>query len=256
MTIELQTLFDKIDIRREKKYGKVVTLRASVPPLEGEGTGWKSTNEASHIVREVVEARPRGEELNKKEIKISVDTCGYYGRGDKKYVFRVTRFLKADKPSQIISNEEARAELPADEVVQEYVKGVISEAQEALTKKLQQEKEDNLTIHLLNWCHRESEERAKKVCRFEQRLQALVAEFKSETMIQSKEVIEECLKEAPEVMKESGWNDNVREEVEKLAKQYVAEHQRDGLPGRFPFHDDDDQNWLEKQRAKKGQPAG
>jgi hypothetical protein len=246
MDIDFQTGFNKTDDRRNKRYSKSVTVRVVMPALEGEHDDYKG----GWLLNDLLKSKSRKEYgLDSKDIKISIDRGGYYSRGDMCHIVTFKRGLKAEKPSSIASDEEARRALPSEDMLKNYLESMWDEAQQKLNAQIQNKKDFDLAAHLLGWTKKEAEKRAKKVCRFEQRLQALVAEFKAETLEQSESVIKETLKEAPKELEENGYNAEVEKTYKAFAADFIKENLDDGLPGGFFSRSNRElsNNWLEKK---------
>lgn len=230
---------EKRDDRRNQTYGKKAKLVAFVTLPDTRGRYWYS---ASHLVHEEVDniVKP----MLGEEVKVSIESVGY---GDSKSVaVRLGTFVAANRPKEIVSDDEALSHLPSEDEFAAALVCVLNKVKARLEEQRQEEKTLHATQHALNGISEDCKKKAKAVCRFEQRLEALKAEFRAEVKAQLPATLAEWLEHMAE------HKSDYSERAVSLVKEHAQEHTEDtcgsGLPRDRFFSSNTP--WIEEKLGK------
>lgn len=245
----------KTDIRKHKIYRRDVGVtlmlymqdgydrKLQYLSIEGENgyrSGW-------HVVIETLRSTLEQEGYSDFEVRTSAGWISSVGKDKKRReaglerweCFSVTRRFEADKPSQIITEEEAFASLTQGKGVEVLGDAMVTGVMNGLAKfRLIEATQERARIGnlLVNHYGDMVKERAKKATRFEQRLAALVAEYKAEVETQTADMLNELGEDELGFEFEDGFTPDPRSVA--AAKAYLPQvvakmalpHQRSAFP--------------------------
>lgn len=229
--IKVHTTFTRTDDRRNKKYENLCVLQVYVPAIENN--------------RGSVELDFRPSQYFREKIKVHFPNAKVDSYAPLWSVIQVAS-IPADRPREIATDDEVRNLLPPDGFIQAAV---------ALAYNQTQEKTDGLNenylwmcqaAHLLDWLQGNIEAQAKKNVQFEERLQALCNEFKTDVAA----ITDAELAKAVQVARDDNEEHFCKEAVDylqKYATKFIEAHTGSGLPNRFPHIKDTAIKWLIKE---------
>jgi hypothetical protein len=150
-------------------------------------------------------------------------------------------FIPAHRPKYILPDTVARGCLPSDGTLETTLWGAWCAAKSEVEDKEKEVKTVNQGNQILEMISKEVDKRAKKECRFKQKIAALCAEYKAEVLQQINPVFQEFKEDLKE-------DDNCLQESVDLAAQHAREYTiaacGNGLPD---FFRKAASNWLENK---------
>jgi len=220
---QIETRFNKIDARRDRRYGKecFVSVRC-----HGIGDPEKDQGTVG-LFREVL-----AKHLPSAKVEISRYS---YSRTAMNYTIRIGVVSMVDKPSLIPDDEHMRSLITlTDEQVLEAVKAAHAEAHTIHEAQKAKELTISRSAQLLDWYSTEVHEKAKDVVRYQQRLDALIAEFKAEVEVQASKLLDETMTDLEKQDVEGRFSEAARQMFKINAVDYVVKNKQSGLPARWP----------------------
>ena len=236
--------YERVDIRRDKKYGKKCKLTAFVPPIQKDER--HNSVDAFHLFREhVLAAYPKAYVGAGYDVRSSWQAC-------------LTYWLPASKPTLIVNDTIVRKALPSDDEFRAVISHCRDTAEQEFKKQTKQKEVERQTGNLLCWFSKEVEDDAKKNMRWVQRQAALLAELQAEVTAICASKLEEALKLLAEDQKDRaekhlegthGYDPAAVELFKANALGYVADHKPEGhrIHSRFSTECSAEE-WLAKRR--------
>lgn len=218
--ISVTASFERVDARRNKKYGKKCTLTACVTPIRKDKRDTGYSADALHFFRNhVLNAYP----------KARVDT-GYYNSSP--WQVHLTHWEPASKPSHIMDDDVVRNVLPSDDEFSTIILHCWDLAEQEFKAQQNVQEIDRQAGRLLSWFRSEVIDDAKKTMRWDQRQAALLAELQAEVTAQTAKKLEEALTLIAEDQKKEKETGHYLQEAIELFKThaigYVAENKTSG----------------------------
>ncbi len=237
---------EKIDRRRDKAYGKRAQQTVyHIPKISSTNVpnGYQFCRPMQIFETEL---RNLLDELYNLPDRAKLKVDEYQG-----WSVHLKIYTSAEKPSKIISDEEALALLPADIDLIQSIRTAHNKALVERDKINEQYTNLKQTQRLLNWVKERTEKQAKENMRFEQRLKALSAEYRSEVELIAAKELKDTLKHLEEHKGDEDMEDFEQEDFdlfEKHAIEFVCDDIGNGLPSRFPGRgNSDDPLWIRKK---------
>jgi hypothetical protein len=239
--------FTKTDDRKNKVYKKNALASVFMEPIPKEISNPTNRSFAvvDHFKQRLVFLLNQDATV---ELKVSV-TEGYKTGADWQ-VYIIVQF-KAGKPSQIVSDEVAKAAYPDDETINNRIDEARTDTIDALKAHEKHCKDAHGAGYAMDWQRNQLVEQTKNNTRFDQRLAALVAEYDAEylALCADKELLPNLLKDM------SDANDNHEDEDDKWSPQsfalvrehlakYLADHKPEALPMRLPSRTEGCTEWM------------
>jgi hypothetical protein len=238
---QIETRFTKIDHRRERRYGKEchVTVRC-----HGIGDPEKD-NGTLGLFREVL-----AKHLPKAKAELP-----YSSSRSMSFSVKIGVVSMVDKPSLTPTDEHMRSLIPlTDEQIVDAVKAAHAEAHAILEAQKAEESNLNRAAQLLDWYDSDVNKAAKEIVRSQQRLDALIAEFKAEVEVQAAKLLDKSMADIAEQDTEGRFNETSRQMFKDHAVNYVIKNKRSGLPSRFPmrgYENEGAKTFLRETMSKK-----
>ena len=226
----IETTFTKIDHRREQRYGKecyvFVRCHGIGDPEKDFGT--------LGLFREVLA----------KHLPLARADLPYYNRS-MSFCVKIGAVSMVSKPSLTPTDEYMRSLIKlTDDQILNAVKAAHAEASAILEAQKTEQSNLDRAAQLLSWYDGEVCKTAKDIVRYQQRLEALIAEYKAEVDVQAAKLLEGAMTEI-ENDTEKRFSEASRQMFKAHAVNYVTGIKHSGLPSRWPV------NGMENEGAKK-----
>jgi hypothetical protein len=242
--------FKKTDDRRNKDYSKRVVACASMQFIKRCDDEYYAHG---FNVARVFEARLKAL-LPGLTVRVSRDS---YERSERDWSIYISKKLKAEKPSKIVSDATAQSALPTGEIILMRIEEARTDTVEARDKHLAHTRAVRAASYVMEEQRKRLIEKTKVNTRFKQRLAALVAEHDAEYKALcaqenvAKAMVEELHKDNTEDDEEPRWSEACIALVGEHMDDYLAEHAPKALPSGFPRgSNDDESSWLRGKLQK------
>jgi len=223
---------ERIDVRRHKKYGAKqrvsVILRGSDAEISLLQQGdYQSPSVMSRVITKLwAELRARHEagtfpSFSDGYGSTSLDTYTHTEQAGRAYWVTFTAWVEAERPSEIVDQDEALALMGGVEGLQALVTETLEQAQAERDEATLQAAVLREAQHILSHYAKQAVEDAKEVCRFDARLAGLVAEVTAQAKVEAHKRVAELRKDGSITYASTG--DTVRPEAFELICERLEE---------------------------------
>jgi len=172
--MDIRIEFKRTDDRRNKDYANKVSAYAGmefIPRCDDE-----YYQHGFNVARDF-EDRLKALFPEPVNVRVSRDS---YERSERNWAIFVSKKIKADKPSLIVSNEVARESLPTEEIIITRIEVARRDTMAARAKHLEHTRSVSAASHVMEEQRKRFIKKTEVNTRFKQRLAALVAEHDAE----------------------------------------------------------------------------